>query len=166
MVLPLEAGTGHVPHSFAKAASERMRSGLSPTRISISAAVPVAMPWAAFRPGAHASVSASSARSCSVISASSASQHRARARNAVLVEVALALLVAQLAVGAVHLDDGVPAPHQRAREASAIGAGALDAEGIDSAEGAGPGFQLAVAVRVHQDGDRAESGSKAVKSDG
>jgi hypothetical protein len=34
------------PHSFANAASERMRSGLSPARISISAAVPVPIPCA------------------------------------------------------------------------------------------------------------------------
>src|SRR4051794_12894289 len=38
LVLPLEAGSGQAPHILAKAASERMRSGLSPTRISISAA--------------------------------------------------------------------------------------------------------------------------------
>ena len=43
-LLPLEVGIGQAPHSLAKAASDRMRSGLSPTRISISAAVPVEMP--------------------------------------------------------------------------------------------------------------------------
>lgn len=47
MVLPLDAGIGQAPHSFANAASEWMRSGLSPTTSSISAAVPVAIPCAA-----------------------------------------------------------------------------------------------------------------------
>nr|WP_043345550.1 hypothetical protein [Belnapia moabensis] len=51
LVLPLEAGTGQAPHSFARAASERMRSGLSPTKISISAAVPTPMPWASTNAG-------------------------------------------------------------------------------------------------------------------
>src|SRR3954454_16310565 len=45
-VLPLEAGTGQAPHSFANAASERIRSGLSPTRSSIAAAVPAPIPCA------------------------------------------------------------------------------------------------------------------------
>src|SRR3712207_1325323 len=39
VVLPLEAGTGQAPHSLANAASERMRSGSSPTSSSISEAV-------------------------------------------------------------------------------------------------------------------------------
>ena len=38
-VIPDEAGMGQAPQSFAKAASERIRSGLSPNRINISAAV-------------------------------------------------------------------------------------------------------------------------------
>ena len=45
-MLALEAGIGQAPQSFAKAASEWMRSGLSPTRMSISAAVPAPMPCA------------------------------------------------------------------------------------------------------------------------
>ncbi|WP_218127586.1 hypothetical protein, partial [Belnapia rosea] len=36
--LPLKAGTGQAPQSLAKAASERVRSGSSSTRISISGA--------------------------------------------------------------------------------------------------------------------------------
>ena len=39
VVIPDEAGIGQAPHSFAKAASERIRSGLSPKMISIWAAV-------------------------------------------------------------------------------------------------------------------------------
>ena len=39
MVIPDEAGIGHVPQSFAKAASERIRSGLSPKMINSSALV-------------------------------------------------------------------------------------------------------------------------------
>src|SRR3954465_2732776 len=41
LVLPLEAGIGQAPQSLAKAASERIRSGSSPTRTSIYAAVAV-----------------------------------------------------------------------------------------------------------------------------
>src|SRR3954468_24413202 len=44
LVRPLDAGIGQAPHSLAKAPSDRMRSGLSPTSSSISAAVAVAMP--------------------------------------------------------------------------------------------------------------------------
>src|SRR4051794_27323901 len=64
LVLPLEAGTGQAPHILANAASERMRSGLSPTRISISAALPVAMPGAVMSSGVWTAASASSSRSC------------------------------------------------------------------------------------------------------
>ena len=39
VVIPDEAGIGHAPQSFAKAASERIRSGLSPKTINSSAAV-------------------------------------------------------------------------------------------------------------------------------
>src|SRR5215204_1586115 len=51
LVRPLDAGIGQAPHSLAKAPSDRMRSGLSPTSNSISAAVAVAMPRAAMRSG-------------------------------------------------------------------------------------------------------------------
>ena len=46
MVIPEEAGTGHAPQSLAKAASERIRSGLSPKIMNIAAAVlaPTAKP--------------------------------------------------------------------------------------------------------------------------
>lgn len=36
----MDAGIGHTPHSLAQAASVRIRSGLSPATMSISAAVP------------------------------------------------------------------------------------------------------------------------------
>ena len=62
-VFPLEAGIGQAPQSLAKAASERMRSGLSATRMSISAAVPVEIPWASSMAGAQNSVKASSSAS-------------------------------------------------------------------------------------------------------
>ena len=57
MVLPLDAGIGHAPHSLANAASEWVRSGLSPTSSSISAAVPEAIPCAFSSSGARAAVS-------------------------------------------------------------------------------------------------------------
>ena len=43
-VLPLHAGIGQTPQSFANAACQRMRVGSSPTSINISATVSVAMP--------------------------------------------------------------------------------------------------------------------------
>src|SRR5580700_6581189 len=85
-VFPLEAGIGQAPQSLAKAASERMRSGLSPTRMSISAAVPVEIPWASSMAGAQDAVKASRSASWALISASSISQRRAMARKAALVE--------------------------------------------------------------------------------
>ena len=39
VVIPDEAGVGHPPQSFVKAASERIRSGLSPKASNISATV-------------------------------------------------------------------------------------------------------------------------------
>ncbi len=39
MVIPEEAGTGHAPQRLAQAASERIRSGLSPKIMNIAAAV-------------------------------------------------------------------------------------------------------------------------------
>jgi hypothetical protein len=74
------------PQSLAKAASERMRSGLSPTRMSISAAVPVEIPWASSMAGAQDAVKASRSASWALISASSVSQRRASARKAALAE--------------------------------------------------------------------------------
>src|SRR5918994_913590 len=81
LVLPPEAGIGQAPQSLAKAASERIRSGLSPTRTSISAAVPVLMPWASTIVGAPRSTSASRPESCELISASRSSHRRAMARR-------------------------------------------------------------------------------------
>ena len=48
---PEEAGIGHAPQSFAKAASERMRVGLSPQRINSSAAVLAPTPKLSHREG-------------------------------------------------------------------------------------------------------------------
>ena len=45
--------------------------------------------------------------------------------------VALAVLVPQLPVGTVDLEDGMAARLQEARQAGAVGTGALDAEGAD-----------------------------------
>ena len=68
MVIPEEAGTGHAPQSLAKAASERIRSGLSPKIITIAAAVlaPTAKP--SRRVGDVSAVSRARCRSCVVIS--------------------------------------------------------------------------------------------------
>jgi hypothetical protein len=44
VVFPLEAAIMQMSQSFASAASDQMRSGLSPTKISISATVNVEMP--------------------------------------------------------------------------------------------------------------------------
>src|SRR6185312_4545085 len=82
-----------------------------------------------------------------------ATQHRAGGPLCVE-RIALALLVSQLAVGAVHLDDGVAAGLEKAREARAIGATALDPIGPHGAEGSGPGLQLLIAPAVYRNGDR------------
>ena len=62
--MPDEAGIGQAPQSLAKAASERIRSGLSPKMINIAAAVvaPTAKP--SRRVGAVSAVSRSRCRSC------------------------------------------------------------------------------------------------------
>ena len=79
--MPDEAGIGQAPQSLAKAASERIRSGLSPKMINIAAAVvaPTAKP--SRRVGAVSAVSRSRCRSCVAISPARASQRRARDRS-------------------------------------------------------------------------------------
>ena len=79
-VLPLDAGIGQTPHIFAKAASDLMRSGLSPIRMNISATVIVEMPNDIINAGALSVTMRSSSRSCSAISSCSINQRRAMAR--------------------------------------------------------------------------------------
>ena len=81
MVIPEEAGTGHAPQSLAKAASERIRSGLSPKIITIAAAVlePTAKP--SRRVGDVSAVSRARCRSYVVISSARVSQRRASDRS-------------------------------------------------------------------------------------
>jgi antitoxin HigA-1 len=86
LVLPLNAGRGHTPKSLASAASERIRVGSSPTRMSISAAVIVAIPYDASKVGARIATSCSSTLSCAWISSCSVSQRWANARKAVLAD--------------------------------------------------------------------------------
>src|SRR5690349_6812620 len=54
--------------------------------------------------------------------------------------VILAMLVSDLAIGAVDLDDAMASLVQEACQASPIGAGPLDPEGADGAKGSGPGL--------------------------
>jgi hypothetical protein len=68
------------------------------------------------------------------------------------------VLIPQLAIGAVHLDDGVAAGLEEAREARAIRATALDPIGPNRSEGAGPGLQLLIAPATCRNGDRPEAG--------
>ena len=77
-VLPLEAGSGQAPHSIAKLASERSRSGFSPavTRSSPALAVPTPSSWS--RSGASSSTSGAMKRSSSAISPSRSRIRRAR----------------------------------------------------------------------------------------
>ena len=72
---------GHAPQSLAKAASERIRSGLSPKIINIAAAVlaPTAKP--SRRVGDVSVVSRARCRSCVVISSARVSQRRASDRS-------------------------------------------------------------------------------------
>ena len=64
MGIPEEAGIGHAPQRFAKAASEQMRVGLSPQRINTSAAVLVPTPTLSHREGDVSIVSRVRCRSC------------------------------------------------------------------------------------------------------
>ena len=81
MVIPDEAGMGHAPQSFAKAASERIRSGLSPKTINSSAAVLAPTPKLARRVGDVSVVRRARWRSCVAISSARANQRRASARR-------------------------------------------------------------------------------------
>src|SRR5215208_8103945 len=81
-----------------------------------------------------------------------ATQHRAGGPLCIE-RIALALLIPQLAVGAVHLEDGVAAGLEEAREARAIGATALDPIGPHGTTGPGPGLQLLIAPAVYRDRD-------------
>src|SRR3954447_18203483 len=92
VVLPLEAGTGQAPHSFANAASERIRSGLSPTRSSIAAAVPAPIPCAWTSSGARAAGSVSRWPSWPWSSSSSTSQRRAIARRLAFADAAVEVI--------------------------------------------------------------------------
>jgi hypothetical protein len=76
LVLPDEAGIGETPHSFANAASERTRSGLSPATMSISAATSAPTPNAATSFGAAFSVRSARIFSWPVISVLRSSQRR------------------------------------------------------------------------------------------
>jgi hypothetical protein len=67
-VLPDEAGMGHAPHNLARAASDRIRSALSPAVTSSSAAMSGPMPKAATSSGAAAFVSFFRRLPCSLIS--------------------------------------------------------------------------------------------------
>ncbi len=77
---------GHAPQSFAKAASERIRSGLSPNRINISAAGWAPTPKLARSVGDVSVVSRSRCRSCVAISSARVVHRRASARRVCLVD--------------------------------------------------------------------------------
>ncbi len=77
---------GQAPQSFAKAASERIRSGLSPNRINISAAVWAPTPKLARSVGDVSVVSRSRCRSCVAISSARVVHRRASARRVCLVD--------------------------------------------------------------------------------
>ena len=53
-----------------------------------------------------------------------------------------------------------------AREACAVGAGALDTEGSHAAERAGPNLKLVIALPADRDGRRAELCPEPIESDG
>ena len=77
---------GHAPQSFAKAASERIRSGLSPKTIKNSAALLAPTPNPARRVGDVSVVSRARCRSCVAISSARANQRRASARRVYFAE--------------------------------------------------------------------------------
>ena len=77
---------GHAPQSFATAASERIRSGLSPKTIKNSAALLAPTPNPARRVGDVSVVSRARCRSCVAISSARANQRRASARRVYFAE--------------------------------------------------------------------------------
>ena len=86
MVIPDEAGIGQAPQSFAKAACERIRSGLSPKMINSSAAVWAPTPQPAQRVGDVAVVRRARCWSCSAISSARAIHRRASDRRVCLAD--------------------------------------------------------------------------------
>jgi hypothetical protein len=78
--------------------------------------------------------------------------------------VRLAAPAAPPAVGTADFAPGVALLAEDARQAGAIRAGALDAEGADGPERPGPGLELAVAAEA--DPDRQLSGAGAEPGDG
>ena len=72
---------GHAPRSLAKAASEPIRSGLSPKMMSISAAVSAPTPNPSRSAGAVSAVSCVRCRSGVAISSARSTQRRARDRS-------------------------------------------------------------------------------------
>lgn len=73
------------------------------------------------------------------------------------------MLMTQLPVRAVDLDDGVSPRQEGAGEAGAVGARGLDAKGANATEGAGPGFQVALALRTNWDGHRTQTHAEPVE---
>ena len=87
VVMPEDAGIGQAPQSLAKAASERIRSGLSPKTISISAAVSAPMPKPSRRVGDGVGGELRrGARSWPSISSSRSRQRLASARSVCFVD--------------------------------------------------------------------------------
>ena len=85
-MIPVEAGIGQAPQSLANAASDRIRAGLSPATIIISAAESGPIPYASRSDGAAVMVSVSRASSCAPISVDNVSQRVASARSACLID--------------------------------------------------------------------------------
>src|SRR4051812_38821297 len=79
--------------------------------------------------------------------------------------VILAMLVPDLAIGAVDLDDIVASLLQEACQASPIRACPLDPEGANGAKGSGPALQLLIASAACQQGDGTKAGPEPVDGD-
>src|SRR5689334_16122947 len=74
--------------------------------------------------------------------------------------VRLAMPVAQPAMGTARLVDGMARRAEKARQAGAIRARALDAEGADSSERLGPGLELTVTVKADPDRQLPDPGAE------
>ena len=80
--------------------------------------------------------------------------------------VGLAPTAAGLAVGAVDLQHPCPASGETARQARPVGAGPLDADGLDGPVGLHPGEQMVIALRVGGERGRSQRPSQAVHDGG
>src|SRR5215218_4199998 len=79
--------------------------------------------------------------------------------------ISLALLVPDLAIGAIDLNDTVASTLEEARQACTIGACPLDPEGANGTKGSSPGLHLVIASAARRQVHCPKAGSQPVDGD-